>query len=432
MIFDVTKYGAKGDGKTNDAPAIQAAIDACCTAGGGCVLLPGGHTFRSGSLVLKAQVNFHLESGAILKASDSLADYAPLGTQPEPRMKGEKVPSYVNCEYNGVPARYFLYAKDADSICISGLGQIDGTEEMWYSDQNQYHIEGSFYPRIPLILLEHVNHLTVKNITLTRSGFWTLQMVGCRDVLIDGIRILNNLKMANCDGIDPDHCQNVRISNCHIVCADDCIVLKCSGAYPQYGPCENIQISGCTLTSTSAALKIGTESEADFRNIVAENCSISRTNRGIALQLRDCGNIENVCFSNINIETRRFSDQWWGKAEPISITAINRKAGIQVGHIRNVHFQNINCIGENGVFLHGSPHSILEDISFDRVRVTLRKITQWPTNTYDLRPCEGAGLYHTKINGFFCKYTKDVTYRDVRVFCENSAKEAFGKEFEIL
>lgn len=433
MIYDVLQYGAKGDGKTNDAPAVQAAIDACCAAGGGRVLLSGGHTFRSGSLVLKSGVDFHLESGAVLKASDDPADYASLGAQPAPpQADGKKVPSYVNCEYNGVPAHYFLYAKDAEDVCISGRGRIDGTEEMWYGDQNRYHIEGSSYPRVPLILLEHTSHISVTDVTLTRSGFWTLQMVGCEDARIDGIRILNNLKMANCDGIDPDHCRNVRISNCHIVCADDCIVLKCSGAYPQYGPCENIQVSGCTLTSTSAALKIGTESEADFRNIVVENCSISRSNRGISLQLRDCGNIENVVFSNINIETRRFSDQWWGKAEPIYVTALDRKPGVRVGKIRNVHFQNINCVGENGIFLHGSPDSVLKDITFDRVRVTIRKTTKWPMDTCDLRPCAGEGLYPAKIYGLFSKYAEDVVCRDVQIHCEDSAREAFGKDFETL
>jgi polygalacturonase len=434
MIFDVMKYGAIGDGKANDGKAIQASIDACTKDGGGRVLLPGGHTYKTGSLVLKSGVDFHLESGAILKASENSDDYAkmPKGLPTLLAKQPMAVPSYVNCEYDGIPDNYFLYAKDERNICISGMGRIDGTEEMWYGDQNTYHIEGICYPRIPILFLEHVTQLTIKDVTLSRSGFWTLQMVGCEDVLVDGIRILNSLKMANCDGIDPDRCRNVRIANCHIECADDCIVLKCSHAYRKYGSCENIQISGCTLTSTSAALKIGTESEGDFRNIVAENCTISRTNRGIALQLRDCGNIENAIFANINVETRRFSDQWWGKAEPIYVTAINRKKGVKAGCIRNIHFQNINCVSENGIFLCGNPDSILDDITFDRVRVTLRRASKWPMNTCDLRPCEGNGLYQTKVNGFYSKYAKNIDCRDVKIICDDSAKDAFGKEFEMF
>lgn len=139
-------------------------------------------------------------------------------------------------------------------------------------------------------------------------------MVGCQDVLIDGIRILNNLKMVNCDGIDPDHCRNVRINNCHIESADDCIVFKTTEKNAYLGPCENIVVSNCTLTSTSAAIKFGTESVSDFRNITVTNCVISRTNRGISLMLRDGGNIENVTFANLHINTRMFSDQWWGEA----------------------------------------------------------------------------------------------------------------------
>lgn len=80
-----------------------------------------------------------------------------------------------------------------------------------------------------------------------KSAFWTTHLVGCEDVLISGIRILNNLRMANCDGIDPDHCKNVRITNCHIECADDCIVFKNTAAAMQYGACENIIVDNCTL-----------------------------------------------------------------------------------------------------------------------------------------------------------------------------------------
>lgn len=149
--------------------------------------------------------------------------------------------------------------------------------------------------------------------------------------MIDGIRILNNLRMGSSDGIDPDHCQNVRIVNCHIESADDCMLKNTEGAM-EYGNCENIVVANCTLMSTSAAIKIGTESAALFNNIVVNNCNISKTNRGISLQLRDKGSIENAVFSNINIDTRHFSgEHWWGGAEPIAVTALPRKETTKPG-----------------------------------------------------------------------------------------------------
>lgn len=113
------------------------------------------------------------------------------------------------------------------------------------------------------------------------------------------------------------------------------------------------------MISTSAAIKFGTESEAPFRNISVTNCSIQRTNRAISLQLRDKGCIENVTFSNLNIDTRLFSKvHWWGEAEPITITAVKRNAQTNVGYIRNVRFQNINCVGENGILIYGDDSKI--------------------------------------------------------------------------
>ena len=144
----------------------------------------------------------------------------------------------------------------------------------------------------------------------------------------------------------------------------------------EYGPCENIVVSNCTLISTSAAIKFGTESEAPFRNIIVDNCNISRTNRAISLQLRDKGCIENVIFSNLNIETRMFSKKhWWGEAEPIAITAVKRRDDVQVGYIRNIRFQNINCTGENGILLYGDPSQNISNISFDHVQIRLTKKT---------------------------------------------------------
>lgn len=434
MQYNILNFGAQGDGVTNDAAAIQAAIDTCSNAGGGQVYVPGGKVYLSGSIELKSNVNLYLEQGSMIKASENLADF--IATDPKIRekiqmSKESTIPSYVNCEYNGKPFQYFIYAKDQENISITGAGIIDGSEEVFYGSQTQYHIEGSYYPRIPLLMIEHVNHLTIKEITVQNSAFWTVHLVGCEDVLIDGIRILNNLMMANCDGIDPDHCKNVRIANCFISCADDCIVFKTSAAYREYGACENIVVTGCTLISTSAAIKFGTESENDFRNIIIENCNITRSNRGISLQLRDGGNIENVQFSNLNIETRKFSDEYWGSAEPISITALDRKTGVKAGHIRNIRFQNINCTSENGIFIHGSEDNFIQDILLENVTIQLRKESSWPIDGYDLRPCAGNCKVNTPISGVYADYADGITIRNLSIQVKDEMKDFMEQEYQI-
>ncbi len=417
-MYNILEYGAAGDGVTNDGPAIQRAIDACSQAGGGRVLFPGGRVYNSGQVALRSNVEVHLEMGAVWKASSDLKDYWPLREMPGEDDGREGVPSYLNCEYAGRPYLVFIHAFDAENVSITGFGVIDGNESIFYGTDTRYHIEGSFYPRVPVLFLEAVNHLTVRDIRIQGSAFWTLHMVGCEDVLVDGVRILNNLRMANCDGIDPDHCRNVRITNCHVECGDDAIVLKNTADHMQYGPTENVLIANCTLVSTSAGIKFGTEGEDDFRNVCVTNCSISRSNRGISLQIRDCGNVENVMFSNITIETRRFSYQWWGRAEAISLTASDRKPGVKAGKIRNVTFRDIRCRGENGIFLMGSSDNWIEDVVFENVSVALERKSKWDIEGYDKRPCPGSmedGIIQTKISGVYGDYIKNVRFSNVTV-----------------
>ena len=410
MQYDVLSFGAVGDGIHNDTAAIQAAIDACCANGGGRVLLPGGRIYRSGALRLGSCMELHLQAGAVLKGSDRLEDYRLFSDHAMPRER--EVPSYVNSEYNGAPTHFFLYAKDCHDLSITGSGILDGNEEIFYGQVTKWHIEGLFYPRAPMLFAENTDHLTIENVTFRRSAFWTVHLVGCRDVLISGIRILNNLRMANCDGIDPDHCQNVRIQGCHIECADDCIVFKNTAAAMSYGPCENITVTGCTLTSTSAAIKFGSESEALFRNIVVENCIISRSNRGISLQLRDPGSIENVIFSNLVISTRLFhKDMFWGAAEPIAITVLPRKPGTPVGRIKNIRFHNILCESENGILLYGHAPDCMESIRFDGVSVHLRSVTDYQKGSHDLRPSCGPAATAPVLAHIHAHNASRVTFR---------------------
>ncbi len=402
-MFNILDYGAVGDGQTNDAPAIQRAINACASAGGGTVLVPAGRTFLTGQITLLSHVNVYIESGARLMASLNAADY---------------------------PDGVWLRAVDAENIAITGLGTIDGqgTRFMRRDDRYIYWLdrERDFRPR--LIRFIACKNVTLRDITILDAPEWTIHPTGCQDVLIQGIRILNSLKVPNCDGIDPDNCRNVRISDCYIEAGDDCIVLKSSKGY---GPCENITVTGCTLVSTSCALKIGTGPWTTIRDVVFDSCVIKKTNRGLGIQLRDAGDIENVVFSNMVIETRLFHDDWWGKAEPIHISAVHRSPNAPIGHVRHVRFSNILCRGENGVFISGSPDSIIEDVVLDNVRIEINKTSTWPGGKHDRRPPEDdQHLYSHPTAGVFIEYARDVTLRNVEVVWGDNRPDYFGPALE--
>lgn len=425
MIYNVLDFGALGDGLHNDSTSIQAAIDTCHSIGGGRVVLPKDHIFISGTIVLKSNVDFHIEEGAVLMASDYLSDFGSF-TEKTDFSKESKVPTYENCEYTGHPSLFFLYAKDETNITVSGQGTIDGNEEIFYGEITPWHIDGSFYPRVPLMYFEHVNGLTVKDLTLCKSAFWTVHPIGCTNVTVSDIEIDNNLKLANCDGIDPDHCCNVKISNCRIKSADDCIVFKNTNYGLKYGPCENITVENCTLISTSAAIKFGTESEDNFRNINVKNCIIENSNRGISLQLRDNGNIEDIHFENISIDCRLFSQEhWWGDGEPIAITAVKRNPRTHVGKIKNITFTDISCISENGILVYGDSSGNINDIQFNNIKMHIKKKTGELRYNKDLRPCEETPFIAANPSCFYADHAGNLSLKELEIKLDPDMSEHF-------
>jgi hypothetical protein len=382
----ILSHGAAGDGTTNDAPAIQRAIDACHAAGGGTVVVPAGKTYLTGAITLKSHVHLHVEGGARLLASEHEADY---------------------------PHRILLQAHHAENISLTGTGTIDGRARLFMTEELPHIFRGTDW-RPRLVQFIGCSNVTVRDLTLQDAAHWGLHLTGCTDVLIHGIRILNDLKVPNCDGIAPDHCRNVRISDCYIEAGDDCIVLKNTREHAQYGPTENITVTGCVLKSTSAALKIGTESVDDFRDILFSHCIVRGSSRGLAIQLRDEGNVENVLFSDMIVETRHFHEDWWGAAEPIYVTALPRTATTTVGQIRHVRFRNLLCRGENGAYLRGCADSQPTDVLLENVRLEVRKWTKWPGDRHDRRPGL-LGVIPHRTAGLYCQHARDVTLRHVEV-----------------
>ena len=386
--ISITDHGAVGDGRTMDTAAIQSAIDACAAQGGGTVLLPAGKTYLAGSFELKSNIEFRVERGAVLKSATREEDF-PLFAFTTGREAGK---------------RLWIGGRHLENVAITGGGVIDGSCHAFSLEEGDYIHTKTLKWRPAMTCFEGCRNFTVRDVTLRNSANWTLHFSGCEDVVVDGVRIYNDLKFPNADGIDPDHCRNVRISNCHIEAGDDCICLKNTQPYAQYGPCENITVSNCTLISTSSAIKIGTESVDDFRNLLFTNCVIRGSNRGLSIQLRDKGSVENVIFSNMTVETRHFHEGWWGAGEAIYVTAVPRSVASRsgpavsddrsldagVGFIRNVVFSNILCDSENGIFVMGVSPEHVRDLRFDNVRLHLRKTSKWPGDRYDLRPCEAS------------------------------------------
>jgi polygalacturonase len=424
-VYSVLASGARGDGQTSDTAAIQRAVDACAAAGGGRVSLPGGHTYLSGSITLKANVDFHLERGAVLKAAKDWREYGENGC--------------------------LLFAKDADHISISGDGLIDGnaTEVIGQLKADKVSggpFAGKWWPfwkkldepkpqggRPRIVILINCKHVRVRGFTIQRAPTWTIHPIGCEDMVVDSITILNGFEVPNCDGIDIDRCRNVRIANCHIEAADDCIVLKTAPNFGDLGPCENITVTGCTTCSRSSALKIdemyGPNGGAN--NIVFDGCVVYGSNRGLAILHREEGNVENVIFSDIVVHTKLWPQRWWGAAEPIHVSSIPRKADTKLGKVRNIRFSNILCRGENGVYIHGWEGHSIEDLVLSNVRVEVGKTSEQPGGIYDSRPGEVfKGDYASRIAGVHCKYVKDLLLRDVKVAWGENLPEYYGPALE--
>ena len=408
MKYDISNYGAAGDGAADDTKAIQKAIDACHENGGGQVFCPHG-TYKCSSLHLKSNVDLHLERGCTIIGNHSM--------------------SRSDRGY-----RALIEAKDACNISISGFGCIDGRSDLVFYDDEQdpLHEAPLDYPhnafRPCTSFFENVENINISDITIRNSVFWTLHFAGCRYVIVKGVKILNNTRVNENDGIDPDCCKNVLISDCIITCGDDPVAIKTTKEMAEkYGSSENIAISNCIFKTKSAAIKIGTETWADIKNVNVSNCVIEECGRAVAIWVRDGATVENVSLSNVKAMCRAYNacndnkhlgagyPFWWGKGEAVYISNTVRNSESKYsGNIKDISFDKLSVESESCVFLCGAEFGKIENIKITNSDFKLKKIGSQNPGMFDFRPSPYNTQAH-RIPGIYANMLKNFDVSNVSV-----------------
>lgn len=281
-ICSIMEFARWTDEEKGWTEAFRQAVAFLEKQGGGVLEVPSGE-YRTCSIFLKSHMELHLEKGAVLRFIDEPEKY-----------------EITDVEFEGVMGTMYMpciYAKESEDISITGEGVIDGQGMRWWKEKNMLP-----HKRPYLICMERCRHVKLEGVRLTQSPAWTVHPVYCEDVWIHGITIKNPADSPNTDGIDPDCCKNVRISDCLIDVGDDCIAIKAGTEdTKEVMPCENIVITNCNMVHGHGGIVIGSEMSGGVRNVAVSNCVFQDTDRGIRLKTRRRrgGAMERLSFQNI-------------------------------------------------------------------------------------------------------------------------------------
>ena len=452
--FDVKAFGAKGDGKALDTPAVNKAIDAAAAAGGGTVHFSAG-TYRCFSIHLKSNVALYLDQGATILAADPAGKDGQYDA-PEPN-QWDQYQDFGHSHWHNS----LIWGENLENISILGPGRIWGKGLVRSGAQSRTKQQNDALGNAPSdprggpfgypnprdavesgwgnksISLKLCRNVLIRDISILHGGHFAILATGVDNLTIDNLKIDTNR-----DGIDVDACKNVRISNCSVNSPfDDGICPKSSFALGYARSTENVTITNCQVSgydegtllngtykrdfrnqngsfSPTGRIKFGTESNGGFKNITVSNCVFDYS-RGLALEAVDGALLEDVTISNITM--RDISNS------PIFLRLGFRGRGPKetttVGALRRVIISNVvvyNADPKYASIISGIPGHSIEDVQLSNIRIyskgggTKEQAALEPPEKEDTYP-EPTMFGELPAYGFFIRHVKGLAMRDVEV-----------------
>jgi polygalacturonase len=426
--YDIKSYGAMGDGKTIDSPAINKAIEAAVAAGGGTVYFPAG-TYLSYSIHLKSNIALKLDQGATLMAAQAGEQGGYDTAEPNPWGDERHYQDFGHSHWHNS----LIWGENLENISILGPGKIDGSKALTREDSTGSNGANK------AIALKLCRNVIIRDVTFFMCGHFCILPTGVDNFTIDNVKIDTNR-----DGINVDCCRNVRISNCSVNTAnDDAIVLKSSYALGYARATENVTITNCQVTGynlgsfldgtllrtqeqapdrgpVTGRIKFGTESNGGFKNITISNCVFDRC-RGLALETVDGGLLEDISISNLTMRDITNS--------PIFLRLGRRMRGpdgVEVGKLRRVNISNIIVYCSNpryGSLIMGIPGHDVEQVTLNNIRILVKggapkeqgavEVSELETRYPDPQEFGQIPAY-----GFFIRHVKGIEMNNVQVAFE--------------
>lgn len=409
VTLDVKRFGAKGDGETDDTLFIQAAIQSCPR--GGRVYIPAG-IYKVTCLFLKSNLTIDLAKGAVLSAYTERFRFPVLPGMTESVDEKEE---YNLGTWEGNPLDMFasiITGIHVSNVVIMGEGTIDGnaSKENWWSGTGREKTGGAFRPR--MIFLNHCDHITVQGITVQNSPAWNLHPYFSDHTRWIDLKVLNPSDSPNTDGMDPESVNGLEAVGIDFSLGDDCIAVK-SGKYymaNQYKkPSENIEIRQCRMRRGHGGVTLGSELAAGIRNLVCRDCLFEDTDRGLRVKTRRgrgrAASLDQIIFDNVFMDgvlTPFVFNSFYNRCDPDghSDYAQSKKPypvderTPAAGSLSITNIQAKNC-HVAAAFIYGLPEEKIKHLKMEHIYVDFAEnaVPDYAAMMDDIEPCCRRGIY---------------------------------------